>query len=290
MSAFEGFFSIAVPGELDYVEATSPVTVSGTTVGGATTLLTHNALTFDGSTIVYIEFFSPRVDGAVSLTDAIIGLYEDGTNIGWSEVQTTGNDGTMRKEAFISRRITPSAGSHTYSWRAWRGGANFTVSAGASGSDQQMPMYSRIVVVNPRHSTGVGSAWQTYTPTLTAVTTNPTLGSGSTSTGRWIRVGKLVIAIFTIEFGTGMNAGSGAYHVALPTAAGSTFDNTGFRFGHIHMTDEGTTRQGGAAPHLVDATKFQILQGNSALTVGHGQPWAWAAGDEIHGVLVYEVD
>ena len=33
-------------------------------------------------------------------------------------------------------------------------------------------------------------AWDTYTPALTASTSNPTLGSGSTVTGRYIKLGR----------------------------------------------------------------------------------------------------
>ena len=63
----------------------------------------------------------------------------------------------------------------------------------------------------------------TYTPTLTATTTNPTLGSGGSASGRYTMYGgKFVTCRGTIAFGTsGTNAGSGQYLIALPFSASS---------------------------------------------------------------------
>jgi hypothetical protein len=56
----------------------------------------------------------------------------------------------------------------------------------------------------------------TYTPTLGATTTNPTLGSGSTAVGHWWRSGHWVEGYARFEFGTSMNAGSGTYYISVP--------------------------------------------------------------------------
>lgn len=64
-------------------------------------------------------------------------------------------------------------------------------------------------------STSTG--WLTYTPVLTAATTNPTLGTGSTQSGEYKIVGDLLFCRGYIAFGTsGAAAGSGSYFISLP--------------------------------------------------------------------------
>lgn len=77
-------------------------------------------------------------------------------------------------------------------------------------------------------------AWTTYTPALTADTTNPTLGSGSIAYGRYKQNGKEVKCQFVIRFGSsGRNKGSGQYSVSLPvTAAAVPSGLTSVMVGH----------------------------------------------------------
>ena len=71
---------------------------------------------------------------------------------------------------------------------------------------------------------GAGTSW---TPVLTGTTTNPTLGTGSSQTGTWFRMGRLVVAFGRVLFGTsGAAAGSGNLNLSLPvnsTAANAFF-------------------------------------------------------------------
>ena len=61
------------------------------------------------------------------------------------------------------------------------------------------------------------AAWTTYTPTLVGATTNPTLGTGGSATGRYVQIGKTVIGAGRILFGTAATAaGTGAYSITLP--------------------------------------------------------------------------
>jgi len=76
-------------------------------------------------------------------------------------------------------------------------------------------------------------AWQSWTPTLTASTTNPSLGSGGfyQVTGRYMRLGSLVIGYALMIAGnTGVSAGSGTYRFPLPvTPAGANIQiGTGY--------------------------------------------------------------
>lgn len=74
--------------------------------------------------------------------------------------------------------------------------------------------------------------WVTYTPTWTAATTNPTLGSGATLTGRYSLVGKLCTA--KIELATSSNTlfGSGVYAWAVPFASSANGSGVSVGPGH----------------------------------------------------------
>ncbi len=60
-------------------------------------------------------------------------------------------------------------------------------------------------------------SWFVYTPTLTATTTNPSVGAGSI-VGAYHRLGNDVKFEIVITFGAGLSAGNGEYIVSLPFA------------------------------------------------------------------------
>lgn len=127
-------------------------------------------------------------------------------------------------------------------------------------------------------------AWATFSPTLTAVTTNPTLGSGSSSVGRYCQVGKLVTALIRITFGTsGVNPGSGEYRVALPVTARDADQAIGCAYGFD--SSAGTFVVWASSDVLTTTFRFHR---DGASTVGHNAPWTWAASDQIRAVLTYE--
>ncbi len=65
--------------------------------------------------------------------------------------------------------------------------------------------------------TQIVGAYTTYTPTLTGSTTNPTLGSGSSVSGFYKRLGRWVRGKAVITFGSsGTAVGSGYYGLLLP--------------------------------------------------------------------------
>lgn len=134
--------------------------------------------------------------------------------------------------------------------------------------------------------------WQTWTPALTAVTTNPTLGTGSAVAGRYAQVGKVVTAQFRITFGTsGVAAGTGGYRVSLPVTPESTltwfvgsywaFDSSGSAstMGQIAI-DAGTS----VLRFFYPATWPSGTSSEVAATT----PWTWAASDQIRGTVTYE--
>lgn len=132
----------------------------------------------------------------------------------------------------------------------------------------------------------IGAAWETWTPALTASTTNPTLGTGSTAAGRYGRIQKTVFGNCRIFFGTsGTNAGSGFYFVSLPVTAqasgvpagsGWIYDSSTGLVRHVAIALDSTTR---ASLYLENATNY---------AVGAANPWAWAASDQIQFSFEYE--
>lgn len=136
--------------EFNRVEITAQVTVTGTAEGSETTIVTGGSVSYDGSTAVDIEFCASRVTLAAGAVDrpAIFTLYEDSTALGrlctlTSPVATQ----TFRFPIFARFRRTPTAGSHTYTVKAWKNnsGDTFTVDAGLGGSGANMPVYVRVV-------------------------------------------------------------------------------------------------------------------------------------------------
>ena len=142
-----------------------------------------------------------------------------------------------------------------------------------------------------RDFAGSFGAFGSFTPTLTASTTNPTLGTGSTSSGRYGQTQKTVRGYFDITFGTsGTAAGSGTYNIALPVSASSNyngqsigratlFDSSGSSYGIIDIIPTGAT----AVLRYAATWPFGTLT-----SVTHAAPWAWSASDYIRGSFMYE--
>lgn len=132
--------------ELDHTAFTATVNVTATTEATANTIVTASALTFDGSTVALIEFYSPdvAVPANAAGNNIVIVLYLDGASIGrWAFFGSSSNVAT-EGAANLKARLTPASGSRTYSVRAYRTNANGTVLAGTGGSGQLLPGFIRV--------------------------------------------------------------------------------------------------------------------------------------------------
>lgn len=138
--------------ELDYVEITASVNITASTVAGANTLITGNAVAFGGVASVIAEYFTPMVQLDPTTTFRLyIALFEDGTQIGvLSEMANTVNL-SMSWPQRTELRFTPTAGSHTYSVRGYHNAAGHTSVFGAGtggvGSGVRMPAFLRLTQV-----------------------------------------------------------------------------------------------------------------------------------------------
>lgn len=139
------------------------------------------------------------------------------------------------------------------------------------------------------HRDGGGSAWTTYTPVLTATSSNPNMGSTATRQGRYIRYGRMVTVEVSLRFGgTGVSAGNGFYEVSLPVTARS--QSIGRRTGSAYTWDNSP-----ASGDFADGVCFinsgetdKVRLSIDSNVVSHNVPWTWAANDELGFTITYE--
>lgn len=136
-----------------------------------------------------------------------------------------------------------------------------------------------------------GTTYTGYTPALTAATTNPTLGSGSTASGRYLRIGDQVHVQIYVEFGTsGTNAGAGTYFVSVPVDIAADID-VGVVVGSGFLVDSSGPTRGPVAVQRVSTSTVRMLYDNdhtAAGLVNATAPFAWSTSDVISLMLTYE--
>lgn len=135
--------------------------------------------------------------------------------------------------------------------------------------------------------------WQTYTPALTASTTNPTVGNASLL-GRWKYIDNKTIALqINFTFGSTSSAGSGEWAFSLPSGitAGSlrqavnfilTDNGSGWYVGHGYIGG-GATKITPLLYNLAPSTGLSI----GAAELRHDTPFTWATNDfiTINGII-----
>lgn len=131
--------------QLDYAEITSNASVTATVEASSTTIVSGNAVTFDGNAVV-VEFFLPAWQCDTAANDLLIVLFLDGAvNATIMRGDTTGVANLPQTGGVFAKRLTPSAGSHTFSIRGYQAAAGTsTVFAGASGAGNFGPAFIRI--------------------------------------------------------------------------------------------------------------------------------------------------
>lgn len=113
-------------GELGYAEFTSSAAVTATTVGTATQIVTLGAVTYENVPVL-IEFFTPKFATNAARAYAIL---RDGTTVIGTILDQNSSIGVS---AYVARRLTPSAGSHSYNVAVWNAAAGTTNVNGGSG-------------------------------------------------------------------------------------------------------------------------------------------------------------
>lgn len=142
-----------------------------------------------------------------------------------------------------------------------------------------------------------------YTPTITGSTTSPTLGTASTSSGRYRQHGTRVWGRARIQFGTaGTAAGSGSYGFLLPVEPAD--EDAAIGMAQLIHVDNGTVipvRLGvlslvgsyfaaSTSKAVIVVDNYDGLGGlaTGANPVGAEAPWAWGAYDAINFQFDFE--
>lgn len=131
-----------------------------------------------------------------------------------------------------------------------------------------------------------GGEWTSWTPAVTAVTTDPSLGSGGflNTTGAYIKIGKTVMGWATIIAGnTSVTAGSGNYMFSLPVTP----------IAEVYHQQLGSANVASQSPYFGmlrisadNTTKATIIINNAAVSSTTG---AIAGGTQIRYHFTYEV-
>lgn len=133
--------------EWDYVQKTTNTNITNTTEGTADTILTGNAVTFDGAPVM-VEWWSPSVQtpGTAGAIILVI-LFEGATVIGYFNAPV----GVAGSENYGSQggryRFTPTAAAHTYHVKAIVTAGTGVVGGGAGGTGAFLPTFMRITKV-----------------------------------------------------------------------------------------------------------------------------------------------
>jgi hypothetical protein len=87
------------------------------------------------------------------------------------------------------------------------------------------------------------AAWTSFTPALKGSTTNPVLGTGSSATGSYLKIGRLLIVTANITFGTsGVTNGSGIILMDLPASLTLSTMSTSSAIGSAALLDNSGNR------------------------------------------------
>lgn len=117
-----------------------------------------------------------------------------------------------------------------------------------------------------------------YTPTLTASTTDPTLGSGSSAVGSYVQMGRLVTYRAWVSFGTsGTAAGSGGYRVSLPVPAEAGWEGT--VIGNVELNNSGTALFRTA--RIATGGTYTLMFAEDGTAVTDSVPFAWGVSDYL---------
>jgi hypothetical protein len=131
-----------VADELAYAQVTGTVNVTATAYATADVLITAPAVTLDGG-LVMVEYFAPSVTTAAA-GQIGVALWDGTTDLGIIAQFQSGGTGSQRTPLLARRRLTPTAGSHTFSVRAVVAGGTAAFSSGPGGASQLSPAYLRL--------------------------------------------------------------------------------------------------------------------------------------------------
>jgi len=130
----------------------------------------------------------------------------------------------------------------------------------------------------------IGAVWESYTPTWTGSTTNPSVGAGFIE-GRYCRIQTLVIVSGNVIPGAGWLTGSGTYRVSLPVNALST----NAPIGYATLLDASAAYVSYFGPAIrQSATTAEFRIGNGSGLWSPTVPITLAQSDQMRFTFIYE--
>lgn len=133
--------------------------------------------------------------------------------------------------------------------------------------------------------------WTAFTPVLTAVTTNPVLGTGGVAEGEYtVYAGKMCCYRGTFKFGSsGINVGSGQYLVSAPLPSTATLSTGSTAVGSFLARDSsGPLLYCGVTFMNASETRISFINAGTGL-VAHNAPFAWAINDHLTWEIIYPI-
>jgi len=128
--------------------------------------------------------------------------------------------------------------------------------------------------------------WQSYTPTWTAATTNPSIGNGTLS-GKYVQIGKTIICNIYLAPGSTTTFGSGNWSFSLPKTIASSV--VGF-VGNWVAGDVGTNTFSGQIIGNGGSNKIDLfVRDGISINLSSTLPHTWAGGDVLYISITYEI-
>ena len=182
------------------------------------------------------------------------------------------------------RRIVRFTGALTLTHNATSlilpGSANITTAAGDCLSAVSLGSGNWLVLVYQSAATKPNAA--SYTPTITASVTNPTVGDGSIA-GSYVRNGASCTAYVKFTYGTTSTAGSGIWRLSLP------FTATAAAQGTCRVLDSGTIHRVGVCEVAPGSNYVTMTIDSEATEASNSIPITWANGDLLIIQITYAV-
>lgn len=132
----------------------------------------------------------------------------------------------------------------------------------------------------------------TFSPTLYATTTNPTMGTGPTNACRFMRHGTHCVAHMYIKFGTSMAAGSGIYEMDVPVDLAADLSVSDEQIvGWGIAKDDSTGQVYSVVARAISATRVRFEVHGATGDMDNTTPLTWGDSDIVfNGTLSYETE
>ena len=128
--------------------------------------------------------------------------------------------------------------------------------------------------------------WFNFTPSWTANTTNPSLGTG-TFTGRFCINGSKLTVNYHLVMGSNTTYGSGFWKFSLPVSVlGSGATTKQYGYGHFEASDSSGSGWGSASAYALTTSEIVFDAEQSRANWNATVPFTWATNDQIYGQFV----